>query len=146
MTDAKRLTVVLERPVTDGAERGAQPGAALGRVVQAHPALEPLLDFVGPDPIQMAALLGVSYAHDPEDMADLTEIDFGPPEWHEATAGLAVLRVALNAVRAAPGSIAAATDDPGLRPEDVLADMEDLERSLLLALRHETRFRLTLAG
>ncbi len=145
MTNAKRLTLVLERPVS-GETGSGHTGTALGRVVEAHPALEPLLDFAGPDPVQMAALLGVSSAHDPEDMADLAEIDFGPVDWHEASAGLAVLRAAQNAVRAAPGSIAAATYDPGLRPEEVLADLEDLERLLLLALRHETRFRLILTG
>ena len=139
----KRITIILERPIT-GDPEAAPGGGALGRAVEAHPALEPLLDFADPDPREVAARLGMAYAYDPDDAADLSEIDFGPPEWHEPAAGLAAVRPALDALRSRPESVAQALYDPGLRPADVLADLEALERVLRRALDHETRFRLVL--
>lgn len=130
---------VLEQPVA-GFESSAVPGTALARVVEAHPILAALTDFVSVDPTQIALAVGMVYAYEEDGAEDLQDIDFGPPEWYEAILGLAVVRRALGAVRDDPGSIAAAIYDPGLRPEDVLADLEAIERALFLAQQHETRF------
>jgi hypothetical protein len=114
--------------------------------VEAHPALETLTDFVSVDPVQIALAVGMVYPYEEDGAEDLGEIDFGLPEWHEAALGLAAVRRALDAVRDEPGSIAAAIYDPGLRPEDVIADLEALERALLLAQQHETRFHFALTS
>jgi len=135
---------VLEQPVV-GAET-AIPGKALARVLEAHPALSPLTDFVSVDPTEIALAVGMVYPYEEDGAEDLQDIDFGPPEWYEAILGLAAVRNALNAVRVEPGSIAAAIYDPGLRPEDVIADLEAIERALLLAQQHETRFHFTLTS
>ncbi|MBV9850208.1 MAG: hypothetical protein JO250_11085, partial [Armatimonadetes bacterium] len=63
------------------------------------------------------------------------------PEWFEAWVGLAAVQGALAAVRQDPYSLARAVYDPGLRAEDVLADLVAIERGLLLAQQQETRFR-----
>lgn len=130
---------MLEQPVA-GFESSASPGKALARVVEAHPALALLTDFVSVDPTQIALAVGMVYPYEEDGAEDLQDIDFGPPEWYEAVLGLTVVRRALDAIRAEPGSIAAAIYDPGLRPEDVLADLEAIERALFLAQQHETRF------
>ena len=108
--------------------------------MEAHPDLAPLTDFVSVDPTQIAIAVGMVYPYEEDGPDDLQDIDFGPPDWYEAVLGLAAVRHALAAVRAEPGGIAAAIYDPGLRPEDVLADLEAIERTLLLAQQHETRF------
>ena len=133
------FTTVLEQPVA-GFEGSDAPGTALARVVEAHPVLVELTDFVSVDPTQIALAVGMVYPYEEDGAEDLQDIDFGPPEWYEAGLGLSVVRRALEAVRAEPGGIAAAIYDPGLRPEDVLADLEAIERVLLLAQQHETRF------
>ena len=130
---------VLERPVP-GFESEAAPGKALARVVEAHTVLSALTDFVSVDPAQIAIAVGMVYAYEEDGADDLSEIDFGPPDWYEAVLGLAAVRRALDAIRAGPESIAAAIYDPGLKPEDVIADLEAIERALLLAQQHETRF------
>ncbi len=130
---------VLEQPVP-GFEASATPGAALARVVEAHPVLAALTDFVSVDPTQIALAVGMVYPYEEDGAEDLQDIDFGPPEWYEPVLGLAVIRRALSAVRDEPTSIAAAIYDPGLRPEDVIADLEAIEGALLLAQQHETRF------
>jgi len=123
-----------------GFESATATGKALARVVEAHPVLSALTDFVSVDPAQIAIAVGMVYAYEEDGADDLSEIDFGPPDWYEAVLGLAAVRRALDAIRAEPGSIAAAIYDPGLRAEDVIADLEALEGALLLAQQHETRF------
>ncbi len=130
---------VLEQRVP-GFDSSAVPGSALARVVEAHPDLEALTDFVSVDPTQMAVAVGMVYPYEEDGAEDLQDIDFGPPDWYEPALGLAVVRRALDAVRAEPGGIAAAIYDPSLRPEEVIADLEAIERALLLAQQHETRF------
>lgn len=131
--------LVLEQLVA-GFESSDAPGTALARVVEAHPTLAALTDFVSVDPTQIALALGMVYPYEEDGAEDLQDIDFGPPEWYEPALGLVVVRRALDAIRAEPGSIAAAIYDPGLRPEDVIADLELIEQVLLLAQQHETRF------
>lgn len=138
-----RFYPVLEQPGA-GFDRDSLPGQALARVVEAHPVLADLMDFVSVDPTQIALAVGMVYPYEEDGADDLKEIDFGPPEWYEAVLGLAVVRRALSAVRDEPGSIAAAIYDPGLRPEDVLADLEAIERALLQAQQHETRFHFAM--
>lgn len=138
---AARLYPVLERPL-DGEETVS--GHALARVVEAHPALAALMDFSGPDPRQIAVEVGMVYPYEEDAEEDLQGIDFGAREWFEPRAGLAVVRQALGALRDDPRSVSAAIYDPGLRPEDVIADLEAIERVLLLARQHETRFSFAL--
>ena len=133
------FTPMLEQAIP-GFEPSAVPGASLARVVEAHPVLVALTDFVSVDPTQIALAVGMVYPYEEDGADDLQDIDFGPPEWYEPALGLAVVRQALDAVRAEPGGIAAAIYDPGLRPEDVIADLDAIERTLLLAQQHETRF------
>lgn len=130
---------VWEQPVA-GFDSPTSPGAALARVVEAHPVLAALTDFVSVDPTEIALAVRMVYPYEEDGAEDLQDIDFGPPEWYEAVLGLAVVRRALGAVRDEPGGIAAAIYDPSLRPEDVLADLEAIERALLQAQQHETRF------
>jgi len=139
------VTVALEHTI-EGFEEGADRGEALARVIEAHPALTPLLDFESVDPVQTAVAVGMTYAYDADDVADLEEIDLGPGEWFELAAGLAAAYRALAALRADPGSVALAVYDPGLRPEAVIADLEALARTLERARQHETRFHLVLGG
>jgi len=136
---------VLERPVP-GFGKAAAPGTALARVVEAHAALSTLTDFVSVDPAQIAIAVGMVYAYEEDGADDLLDIDFGPPDWYEAALGLAAVRRALDAVRTEPESIAAAIYDPGLRAEDVIADLEAIERALLLAQQHETRFHFMMGA
>ena len=138
-----RFYPVLETQVA-GFDGASLPGTSLARVVEAHPVLALLTDFVSVDPVQIALAVGMVYPYEEDGADDLQDIDFGPPEWHEAALGLAAVRRALDAVRDDPGSIAAAIYDPGLRPEDVLADLEAIARALLLAQQHETRFHFIL--
>lgn len=138
-----RFYPVLEQPVA-GVESSAIPGTALARVVEAHPVLAALADFISVDPTQIALAVGMVYPYEEDGAEDLQDIDFGPPEWYEAALGLAAVHRALNAVRDEPGSIAAAIYDPGLRPEDVIADLEAIERTLLGAQQHETRFHFAM--
>ena len=136
-----RIYPVLEHPV-QGFTFTA--GSALVRVVESHDDLSPLLDFHAPDPAQIAIEVGMVYPYEEDGADDLAELDLGQPEWHEPAVGLAVVRHALDAVRGRPESIGEAIYDPGLRPQDVLADLEALEMALELARQHETRFRLVM--
>ncbi len=139
------FALVLEHPI-GGIDAQASAGAALARIVEAHPALTSLLDFCAVDPAQIALAVGMVYAGEEDGQDDLNEIDFGPSEWFEPAAGLAVVQRALPALRSDPRSIAAVLYDPALRTEDVLADLEVLEQGLLLALQHETRFHFLQSG
>ncbi len=132
------LRVVLEHPIEKLAA-SSDECRPLARVLESHPALTPLLDFAAPDPVQIARTLGLLGPHDDED--ELDGIDLGAPEWFEPVAGLPAIRQALRAITAAPESLASVLYDPSLRPADVLADLEFLERTLLLAQQHEPRFR-----
>ena len=136
-----RLYPVLEHPV-EGFTFTA--GAALARVIESHDDLSPLLDFHAPDPAQIAIEVGMVYPYEEDGAEDLAELDLGQPEWHEPAVGLAAVRYALSAVRDRPESIAEAIYDPGLRPQDVLADLKALEAALESARQHETRFRLAM--
>ena len=140
-----RIYPVLEHPVA-GADIGAASGEALARVAEAHPALEALVDFVRVDPVEIALAVGMVSPHEEDGADDLAEIDFGPTEWFEPSAGLAAVRQGLRAVRDDPASIQAAIYDPGLRAEAVLADLEAIEAALVLAQQHETRFHLALGA
>lgn len=140
---AARFYPVLEQS-PEGFDGVRLPGAALARVVEAHPVLETLMDFVSVDPHQVAVAVGMVYPYEEDGADDLNELVFDAPEWYEAVLGLAAVRRALSAVRAEPGSIAAAIYDPGLRPEDVIADLEAIEGALILAQQYETRFHFML--
>lgn len=129
---------VLEHPV-GGVTPESGGCHSLARVIEAHPALAPLLDFAAPDPVQVARAVGLLGPDDADE--DLEGIDLGAPEWFEPPAGLAAVRQAIRAVGDAPESLAAAVYDPALQAADVLADLEALERTLLGAQQHETRFR-----
>jgi hypothetical protein len=134
-----RLALVLEHPI-GGIDARADTNPALARIVEAHPALAPLLDFCATDPSQIALAVGMVHAGEEDGLDDLSEIDFGQDEWFEPAAGLAAVRRALLAVQSDPRSIAAVLYDPELRAEDVIADLQATERGLMLALQHETRF------
>jgi len=130
---------VLERPPASFPAQ-AHEFLALARIVEAHPALVPLLDFCAIDPAQIALAVGMVYAWEEDGQNDLAEIDFGQDDWFEPSAGLAVVQRALLAVRSDPASIAQAIYDPGLRAENVTLDLEALEQALLTAQQQETRF------
>ena len=132
------IRLMLEHPVDDFAS-ASDECRSLARVIEGHPALAPLLDFAAPDPVQIARTVGLLGPHDDDD--ELDGIDLGVPEWFEPVAGLPAVRQALRAITAGPESLSAVLYDPSLRPADVLADLEFLERTLLLAQQHETRFR-----
>lgn len=134
---------VWEQPIPE-MESDALPGAALARVVEAHPVLAALMDFVSVDPLEIAQAVGMVYPYEEDGAEDLQDIEFNSPDWYEAGMGLAAVRPALNALRTNPHSIAAAIYDPSLRPEDVIADLEAIERALLVAQQHETRFHFAL--
>ncbi len=138
-----RLYPVLEQAAADD-EFAPDLGAALARIAEAHPALAPLLDYACVDPAQIAIEVGMVYPYEEDGADDLNEIDFGPAEWFEPAVGLVAVRLALDAVRADPQSLARALYDPTLRPEAVIADLEALEQTLLLAQQHETRFHFVL--
>jgi len=134
-----RIYPVLETPIADLPTEPAV-GFALARVVEAHPILAPLLDFCAVDPLQIAVEVGMVYPYEEGGLEDLDDLDFGPLEWFEPVAGLAAVERAIVAVRDNPQSLAAAIYDPGLRPADVLADLEAIHALLQAALHHETRF------
>ena len=134
-----RLYPRFETPI-DGPADNPSVGSALARVIEAHPALAPLLDFCAVDPHQIAVEVGMVYPYEEDGLEDLDELDFGPDEWFEPSAGLAVLNRAIAAVRDDPESIAAAIYDPTLRSADVLADLEAIAGLLEAARQHETRF------
>ena len=134
-----RIYPFFETPI-DGLPEDASVGFALARVIEAHPALAPLLDFCAVDPHQIAVEVGMVYPYEEGGLADLDDLDFGPDEWFEPSAGLPVLARAIAAVRDDPRSIAAAIYDPGLRPADVLTDLEAIAALLEAARQHETRF------
>lgn len=138
-----RLYPVLEQ-IVPGADLDPAVGAALARIAEAHPALSPLLDYACVDPAQIAIEVGMVYPYEEDGADDLNEIDFGPVEWFEPAVGLNAVRQALNAVRADPQSLARALYDPTLRPEAVIADLEALEQTLLLAQQQETRFHFVI--
>jgi len=131
------LRAVLEHPI-EGLTPNADLCPALARVIEAHPALAPLLDFAGPDPVQVARVVGLLGPDDGDD--ELEGLDLGPTEWFEPPAGLATIGLARRAIQDAPGSLASVLYDPSLRATDVLADLESLERTLLAAQQRETRF------
>ena len=135
-----RIIPVFESPLPE-AEIPEGSGSALARIADYHPDIPPLMDYCHADPVEIAREVGMSSSTDEDDEEDLAEIDFGLGEWYEPQAGLAAVRHALNAIRAAPDSIRKAVYDPGLRPEDVIADLEQLEKSLVIAQQHEVRFR-----
>ncbi|MBV9848311.1 MAG: hypothetical protein JO250_01355, partial [Armatimonadetes bacterium] len=89
-----RFALVLERPLT-GFDPTAVLGTSLARVVGAHPALEPLLDFASPDPLQVARAVGMLSPDEEDAEDDLRDLDWDAPEWFEAPAGLAAVRGAL---------------------------------------------------
>ncbi len=134
-----RLYPIFEAP-WPGLADDPSVGSALARVIAAHPALAPLLDFCAVDPRQIAVQVGMVYPYEEDGLEDLDELDFGPDEWFEPSAGLAVLNRAIAAVRDAPESLAAAIYDPTLRPDAVLADLEAITALLEAARQHETRF------
>ena len=135
-----RIVPVFESPLPE-AHLPEGSGAALARITDYHPAVLPLLDFCHADPLDIAREVGMTSPGDEDDEEDLAEIDFAPQDWHEAAAGLTAVHHALSAIRNDPDSIRKAVYDPGLRPQDVIGDLEQLERSLLLARQHEVRFR-----
>lgn len=140
---AAKFYPILEQPV-EGFDPASTPGTALARVVEAHPVLETLTDFVSMDPLWVAIEVGMVYPYEEDGADDLNDLVFDPPEWYEAVIGLAAVRRALKAVQDDLSSIAAAIYDPGLRAEDVITDLESIERALLLAQQHETRFHFAM--
>ncbi len=138
-TMSTRIFPRFETPL-DGLAEDPAVGLALARVIDAHPALAPLLDFCAVDPHQIAVAVGMVYPYEEDGLSDLDDLDFGPDEWFEPVAGLAVLSRAITAVRDDPQSLAAAIYDPGLRPADALADLEAIAAQLEAARQHETRF------
>ncbi len=134
-----RIYLEFETPIGDFPNTPA-PGFALARVVEAHPALVPLLDFCAVDPHQIAMEVGMVYPYEEGGLDDLDDLEFEPMEWFEPAAGLAAVERAIAAVRDNPQSLAAAIYDPGLRPADVLADLEAIAAQLEAARQHETRF------
>ena len=130
---------VFETPM-DGLAADGRTGFALARVVEAHSALAPLLDFCAVDPLLIAREVGMVYPYEEGGADDLSDIDFGPMEWFEPVAGLASAERAIAAVREDPSSLAAAIYDPSLSPAAVLADLEAIAEMLRMAQQHETRF------
>jgi hypothetical protein len=102
------------------------------------------MDFCTVDPVRIAIEIGMVSPFEEDALDDLREIDLGEPEWYEPSAGLTSVHQALSAIRRAPQSISAAIYDPGLKPEAVIADLEEIERTLLAAQQHETRFHFAM--
>jgi len=136
---------VLEDATAEAA-RPLNAGAALGKIVDAHPDLEGLLDFVSPDPIAMAHEIGMVHPQEEDADDDLADIDFGAWEWHEASTGIAVVERALSALRSEPSSISRYLYDPALKQADVIADLETMLSILEDARHREVRFRLHAEG
>ncbi len=134
-----RFLVVWEPP-SESTPLPTSEGRALARLVEAHPALMPLLDFCAIDPAQIALAVGMVYAGEEDGQDDLAEINFGLDEWFEPSAGLAVVRRARLAVEGDPRSIASVLYDPELRAQAVLADLAAIEQALASAMQQETRF------
>ena len=134
-----RIYPVLETAIA-GLPTDPAAGFALARAVEAHPVLAQLLDFCAVDPHQIAVEVGMVYPYEEGGLDDLDDLEFEPMEWFEPVAGLVVVERAIAAVRNNPQSLAAAIYDPGLRPADVLADLEATNALLQAALQHETRF------
>ena len=139
------FALVLERPLA-GYDAQANEFHAIARIVEAHPALAPLLDFCATDPAQIALAVGMVYAGEEDGQEDLGEIDFGQDEWFEPAAGLPVVRRALGVLRSDSRSIATVLYDPDLRAEAVIADLSAIEQGLVLALHQETRFHFLQKG
>lgn len=131
--------VVLEHS-NRSADAPQNRGRALALIVEAHPALVPLLDYCATDPAQIALAVGMVYAGEEDGQDDLDEIDLGPSEWFEPSAGLAAVRRARLAIETNPASIAAVVYDPALHAQDIVADLEAIEQTLTAALQQETRF------
>lgn len=136
---AAQFVLVLEHPEAQASVPHGE-GRALARLVEAHDALAPLLDFCATDPAQIALAVGMVYAGEEDGQDDLHEIDFGQDEWFEPAAGLAAVQRARLVLEQDPRSIAAALYDPSLRPEDITADLQSLAQGLDVAVHHETRF------
>ncbi len=67
-----RIFPILETPV-DGIPDDPAVGLALARVIEAHPALIPLLDFCAVDPHQIAVEVGMVYPYEEDGLEDLEE-------------------------------------------------------------------------
>lgn len=133
--------VVLEHTIrSNSVDASADKGHALALLVEAHPALAPLLDFCATDPAQIALAVGMVYAGEEDGQDDLDEIDLGPSEWFEPSAGLAAVQRARLAIETNPASIAAVVYDPALHAQDIVADLEAIEQALSRAMQQETRF------
>lgn len=139
-----RLYPILENSTVDAVDEGV--GRSLAKVIEVHPDLEPLLDFYGPDPIEMAHEIGMVHPLEEDGDDDLTGIDFGPDEWHEASVGVTVVQRALDGLRADPSSIGRYLYDPTLRQEDVVDDLSAILAALEDARDREIRFRLIGVG
>ena len=140
---AMRFYPVWEHPMEDDVSDVS--GLALARVVEAHPALTALMDFHSVDPREIALAVGMVYPYEEDGADDLEDLDLGLREWYEPSLGLAAVHHALRAIQDDPQSLAAAIYDPGLRPADVITDLEAIEHSLRLARQHETRFHFAMA-
>jgi hypothetical protein len=138
-----RIYPVLEHDLP-GLEIGPTVGKSLARVVEAHPALAPLIEFYSADPVEMAHEVGMVYADEEDSDADLYEIDFGPREWFEPSAGLAAVQHALDVLRPDPTSVANAIYDPTLTLDAVIGDLHAIERILEEAQQQETRFHFAM--
>jgi len=138
----ERVYVVLE----DAADPMIGRGAALGKVIEIHPDLAPLLDFHSPDPIEMAYEIGMVHASEEDPDDDLAEIDFGEGEWFEASTGLAVVERALTVLRADAASVSRYLYDPTLSQDDVIADLDRIRVVLEDGRDREVRFRLIADG
>lgn len=138
-----RIYPVLEHTI-GGPTESEKSGIALARIIEAHPALVPLLDFYSADPMEIAVAVGMVSPHEEDGEDDLNEIDFGPEEWFEPSAGLTAVRQALDTLRNDPQSIQRVLYAPDLHPKDVIADLEAIEQALQMALQHETRFHFAL--
>ena len=138
-----QVYVVLDDASSTG---NASGGAALAKIIEFHPDLEPLLDFNSPDPIEIAHEIGMVHPQEEDSADDLAEVDLGSPEWHEAAAGIIAVERALAALRADPSTIGRYLYDPALTQDDVIADLEALLSTLEDARDREVRFRIVVEG
>ena len=139
---ANDLYLILESPV--GGVFRIGPLSALARIVEAHPALVPLLDFVCPDPIQIALEIGMVSPQEEDDLEELGDIDLGLEEWFEPAAGLAKVAPALRAIEDDLQSIALVLYEPDLQPAQIVADLKTVLHTLGVAQNHEVRFHFFL--
>ncbi len=135
----KRIYPMLEHPIS-GVDVPVLAGEYLARVVDAHPVLAELLDYSSTDPVEIAREIGMVFPGEEDAEEDLAEIDLGPRDWYEPSAGIAAVHHALTELRRDPGSLARAIYDPELQPADVIADLESIEKVLVMAQEYETRF------